>query len=102
MPFRKRHYLFKFSLGVKRRLHIQFFYDLELHLGQILSLYVAKSLGQSLGQIFCFIEGQFLAQIKYQIVEQIDFVDAALLLTFKVGYIWLVVLFTGCGLCVLM
>ena len=30
------------------------------------------------GQIFCFIEGQFLAQIKCQIVEQIDCVDAAL------------------------
>ena len=53
-----------------------FFYDLELYLGQILSLYVAKSLGQSLGQIFCFIEGQFLAQINYQIVEQIGCVDA--------------------------
>ena len=29
-----------------------FFYYLESHLGQILSLCVAKSLGQSLGQIF--------------------------------------------------
>ena len=56
-----------------------FFFDLELYLGQILSLYAAKSLGQSLGQIFCFIGGQFLAQIKYQIVEQIVCVDAALL-----------------------
>ena len=53
------------------------FYDLELYLGEILSLYVAKSLGQSLGQIFCFIEGQFLAQIKYQIGEQIGCVDPA-------------------------
>ena len=56
-----------------------FFYDLELYLGQILSLYAAKSLGQ----IFCFIEGQFLAQIKYQIVEQIGCVDAALRLQQK-------------------
>ena len=53
--------------------------DLELYLGQILSLYAAKSLGQSLGQIFCFIEGQILAQIKHQIVEQIGCVDAALM-----------------------
>ena len=47
-------------------------------MGQILSLYVTKSLGQSLDQIFCFIEGQFLAQIKYRIFEQIGCVDAAL------------------------
>ena len=55
-----------------------FFYDLEFYFGQILSLYVTKSLGQSLGQICCFIERQYLAQIKYQIVEQIGCVDAAL------------------------
>ena len=54
------------------------FDDLELYLGQLLSLYVAISLAQSLGQIFSFIEGQFLAQIKCQIVEQIGCVDAAL------------------------
>ena len=48
-------------------------------MGQIFSPYVAKSLGQSLGQISCFIKGQFLAQIKNQIVEQIGCVDAALI-----------------------
>ena len=57
---------------LKRRLHIQFLLRFEI-LGQILSLCVAKSLGQ----IFCFIEGQLLSQIKYQIVEQIACLDAA-------------------------
>ena len=41
--------------------------DLEFYLGQILSLYKAKSLGNH------------LAQIKFQIVKQIGCVDAALL-----------------------
>ena len=54
-----------------------FFHDLELYLDQILSLYVAKSLGQSLGLIFCFLEGRFLAQIKDQIVDRIGCADAA-------------------------
>ena len=46
-------------------------------LGQILSVYAVKSLGQYLTQIFRFIEGQYLAQIKLQIVKQIGCVDAA-------------------------
>ena len=48
--------------------------DLEFYLGQILSLYEAKSLGKYLAQIFSFIK----AQIKLQIVQQIGCVDAAL------------------------
>ena len=52
--------------------------DLEFYLGQILSLYEAKSLGKYLDQLFSFIKGQYLAQIKIQIVEQIGCVDAAL------------------------
>ena len=44
------------------------FNDLEFYLGQILSLYEAKYLGQIFSQTFCFIEGQYLAQMKYQIV----------------------------------
>ena len=55
-----------------------FFYDLELHLGQKVSLYVVNSLRQSLRQIFCSIKGQFLAPIKTQIVKQIGCVDVAL------------------------
>ena len=52
--------------------------DLEFYLGQILSLFEAKSFGKYLAQIFCFIKGQYLAQIKIQIVKQIGCVDAAL------------------------
>ena len=47
-------------------------------MGQILSLFEAKSLGKYLTQIFSFINGQYLAQIKIQIVKQIGCVDAAL------------------------
>ena len=43
-----------------------FLNKLEFYLGQILSLYQAKSLGKYLAQIFSFIEGQYLAQIKFQ------------------------------------
>ena len=46
---------------------------------QILSLYEARSLGKYLTKIFYFIKGQYLAQIKIQIVIQIGYVDAALL-----------------------
>ena len=42
--------------------------DLEFSLGQILFLYEAKYLGQIFSQTFCFKEGQYLAQIKFQIV----------------------------------
>ena len=52
--------------------------DLDFYLGQILSLYEAKYLGQIFSQTFCFIEGQYLAQIKFQIVKEIECVDAAL------------------------
>ena len=55
-----------------------FLNDLEFYLGQILSPYGAKSLGKYLTQIFRFIKGQYLAQIKIQIVKQIGSVDAAL------------------------
>ena len=41
-------------------------------------VYEAKYLGQIFSQTFCFVEGQYLAQIKFQIVEQIGCVDAAL------------------------
>ena len=51
--------------------------DLEFYLGQILSLYEAKSLGTYLTQIFSFIKGQYLAQIKIQILKQIECSDAA-------------------------
>ena len=44
------------------------FNDLDFYLGQILSLYEAKYLGQIFSQTFCFIEGKYLAQIKFQIV----------------------------------
>ena len=54
------------------------FNDLDFYLGQILSLYEAKYLGQIFSQTFCFIEGQYLAQIKIQIFKQIGCVDAAL------------------------
>ena len=54
------------------------FNDLDFYLGQILSLYEAKYLGQIFSQTFCFREGQFLAQIKLQIFKQIGCVDAAL------------------------
>ena len=40
--------------------------DLEFYLGQILSLYKAKSLGKYLTPIFSFTKGQYLAQIKIQ------------------------------------
>ena len=52
--------------------------DLEFYLGQILSLYEAKSLGKYLTQMFRFIKGQYLAPINIQIVKQIGCVDAAL------------------------
>ena len=48
-------------------------------MGQELSLFEAKSLGKYLTQIFSFINGQYLAQIKIQIVKQIGCVDAALM-----------------------
>ena len=51
--------------------------DLEFYLGQILSLFEAKSLGKYLTQIFSFIKGQYLGQLKLQIVKQIGCVDAA-------------------------
>ena len=51
---------------------------LEFYLDQILSLYEARSLGKYLTKIFNFIKGQYLAQIKIQIVIQIGYVDAAL------------------------
>ena len=59
------------------------FNDLDFYLGQILSLYEAKYLGQVFSQTFCFIEGQYLAQIKFQVVQQIGCVDAALGLNFS-------------------
>ena len=39
--------------------------DSDFYLGQILSLYEAKYFGQIFSQTFCFIEGQYLAQIKF-------------------------------------
>ena len=50
-------------------------YDLEFYLGQI---YEAKSLGKYLAQKISFIKGQYLVQIRIQIVKQIGCVDAAL------------------------
>ena len=44
------------------------FNDFYFYLGQILSLYEAKYLGQIFSQTFCFIEGLYLTQIKLQIV----------------------------------
>ena len=44
------------------------FTDLDFYLGQTLSLYEAKYLGQIFSQTFYFIEGQYLTQIKFQIV----------------------------------
>ena len=43
-----------------------------------MSLYEAKSLEKYLAQILSFIKGQYLAQIKFQIVKQVGCVDAAL------------------------
>ena len=43
--------------------------NLEFYLGQILSLFQAKKLGQYLTQIFQFIEGQYLIQMKFQIPQ---------------------------------
>ena len=43
-------------------------HDLEFYLGQILSFYEAKYLGQIFSQTFRFTEGQYLVQIKLQIV----------------------------------
>ena len=54
------------------------FNDLDFYLGQILSLCEAKYLGKIFSQTFCFIERQYSAQIKLQIVYQIGCVDAAL------------------------
>ena len=44
------------------------FNDLDFYLDQILFLYEAKYLGQIFSQTFYFIGGQYLAQIKFQIV----------------------------------
>ena len=55
---------------VKRRLHIRFVKRFGILFGQILSLYEAKSLGNYLAQIFSFIEGQYLAKRKIQIVKR--------------------------------
>ena len=52
--------------------------DLEFYFGQILSVYEAKSLGKYFTPVFSFIKGQYLAQIKIQIVKQIGCVDATL------------------------
>ena len=38
----------------------------------------SMNLGQIFSQIFSFIKGQYLAQIKFQIVKQIGYVDALL------------------------
>ena len=53
------------------------FNGFEFYLGQILSLYEAKYLGQIFSQTFCSIERQYLAQIKFQVVRVIGCVDAA-------------------------
>ena len=53
--------------ALKRRLHIQFVKQ--------------KSLGKYLTQIFGFIKGQYLAQIKVHIVKQIECVDSAIIIT---------------------
>ena len=65
------------SRSFKQRLHVLFVSNLEFYLGQILPLYEAKYLDQIFSQTFCFVEGQQLAQIKFQIVKQIGCVDAA-------------------------
>ena len=54
------------------------FNDLDLYLGQIMSLYEAKYLCQIFSQTFCFIEEQYLAQLRLQIFEHIRCVDAGL------------------------
>ena len=46
-------------------------------------LYGANYLGQIFSKTFCFIEGQYLTQIKFQIAKQIGCVDAALAVTIK-------------------
>ena len=64
--------------------------NLEFYLGQILSLYEGKSLGKYLTQIFSFIAGQYLAQVKIQIVKQIGCVDTAFdsMLTNLIYIVW--------------
>ena len=47
-------------------------------MGQILTLYAAINLGRYFTQILSFIQGQYLTQIKFQIVAQIGHVDATL------------------------
>ena len=47
-------------------------------MSQILSLNEVKYLGQIFSQPFCFIEGQYLAQVKYKIIKQMGCVDTAL------------------------
>ena len=72
-----------FYLAKAASTHPILFNDLNFYFAQILSLYEAKSLGKYLAQIFSFIKGQYLAQIKIQIVKQIGCVDAALAATLK-------------------
>ena len=52
--------------------------DSDFYLGEILTLYEAKYLGQIFSETFCFIEGQYLPQIKLKISKQIGCVDPAL------------------------
>ena len=68
---------YSLSFGLRGVYTSNLLHDLEFYLGQILSLYEAKSLEKHLTQIFSLIKGQYLAQI--QIVKQIGCVDATLL-----------------------
>ena len=75
----------------KWRLHSSnLFDDSEFYLSLILSLYEAKYLAQ----IFCFIKGQYLTQMKLQIVSQIIYVDPALLI--EIGCLFIGIFSHGC------
>ena len=51
------------------------FNNFELDLVQILSLQEAKSSSQALSKNYCCTEGQYLAQMKFQITKKIDASD---------------------------
>ena len=65
---RHRRLLCFFLLALSGVYTSNLFDDLDFYLGRILSLYEAKYLGQMFSQTFCFTEGQYLAQIKLQII----------------------------------
>ena len=63
------------------------FDNLEFYLGQILSLFEAKYLGQIFSQTFFFIKGQYLAQKNSKSFDKLDvYVDAALVTKIKFNF----------------